>query len=194
MKSFIKEILLLIIIILIIGLYIERYYFYFNYDQKEEIVEEPLVKEDLNISKKQVDIKGEVVNPGVYEIKDGYIINDVIALAGGLKENADLSKINLSKKVNDEDVIYIYNKEEIKTENIKPIYNGPAPEEKNNLININKASKTELMKLNGIGEVKASSIIDYRNINGLFLNIEDIKKVTGISNNLYEKIKEFITV
>lgn len=197
---FIKEIFLIVIILLIIGLYVERYYFYFHYEDKEVIKPEPIIKDDTleikNTSKKYVDIKGEVVSPGVYEINEGFIINDVISLAGGLTETADLSKINLSKKVSDEDIIYIYSKEEVIKEDIKINYNNTSTviKDDNNLININTADKNELMKLNGIGEVKASSIIEYRNTNGLFLNIEDIKNVTGISSNLYEKIKAFITI
>lgn len=197
---FIKEIFLIVIILLIIGLYVERYYFYFHYEDKEVIKSEPIIKDDTleikNTSKKYVDIKGEVASPGVYEINEGFIINDVISLAGGLTETADLSKINLSKKVSDEDIIYIYSKEEVIKEDIKINYNNTSTviKDDNNLININTADKNELMKLNGIGEVKASSIIEYRNTNGLFLNIEDIKNVTGISSNLYEKIKAFITI
>jgi len=197
---FIKEIFLIVIILLIIGLYVERYYFYFHYEDKEVIKPEPIIKDDTleikNTSKKYVDIKGEVASPGVYEINEGFIINDVISLAGGLTETADLSKINLSKKVSDEDVIYIYSKEEVIKEDIKINYNNTSTviKDDNNLININTADKNELMKLNGIGEVKASSIIEYRNTNGLFLNIEDIKNVPGISSNLYEKIKAFITI
>ena len=200
MIRFIKEIFLIVIILLIIGLYVERYYFYFHYEDKEVIKPEPIIKDDTleikNTSKKYVDIKGEVVSPGVYEINEGFIINDVISLAGGLTETADLSKINLSKKVSDEDIIYIYSKEEVIKEDIKINYNNTSTviKDDNNLININTADKNELMKLNGIGEVKASSIIEYRNTNGLFLNIEDIKNVTGISSNLYEKIKAFITI
>ncbi|NMA51235.1 MAG: competence protein ComEA [Mollicutes bacterium] len=200
MIRFIKEIFLIVIILLIIGLYVERYYFYFHYEDKEVIKPEPIIKDDTleikNTSKKYVDIKGEVASPGVYEINEGFIINDVISLAGGLTETADLSKINLSKKVSDEDVIYIYSKEEVIKEDIKINYNNTSTviKDDNNLININTADKNELMKLNGIGEVKASSIIEYRNTNGLFLNIEDIKNVPGISSNLYEKIKAFITI
>ena len=61
-------------------------------------------------------------------------------------------------------------------------------------VNINKASKEELLSLNGIGESKALAIIEYRTINGRFNSVEEIKNVTGIGEALFEKIKDYITV
>ena len=68
------------------------------------------------------------------------------------------------------------------------------PKQENSLININTSTKEQLQTLNGIGESKANSIIDYRTQNGPFKTIEDIKNVSGISETLYDKIKDFITV
>ncbi len=79
---------------------------------KEEKKEET---EEKNIEKIYVDVKGAVKNPGVYEASVGSIINDVIKMAGGLNSKAYINNINLSKKVNDEMVIYIYTKSEIKS-------------------------------------------------------------------------------
>ena len=64
----------------------------------------------------------------------------------------------------------------------------------NNKVNINTSTKEVLTSLSGIGEAKAQKIIDYRNENGLFKSIEDLKNVTGISEKLFEQIKEFITI
>lgn len=163
-----------------------------------------------------VDIKGCVNNPGVYKVEDTYRVIDVINQAGGLTENADTSILNLSKKVNDEMFIIIYSKEEIekyKSENIstkkinEEIHsqivniddNNDAQikseeQEDNSKININTASKDELLSISGIGESKASSIIEYREKNGNFESIESLKNVSGIGDALFEKIKEYITV
>ena len=67
-------------------------------------------------------------------------------------------------------------------------------ETENNKVNINTSTKEVLTSLSGIGDVKAQNIIDYRNENGLFKSIEDLKNVTGISEKLFEQIKEFITI
>lgn len=160
-----------------------------------------------------VDIKGEIVNPGVYELTNLNNVNDVINKAGGLTKNSDTSNINLSKKLTDEMVIIVYSKEEIK--NMKeesklvcpPCNNACISEkdEKSKLevsgenevttkININTATKEELLVLNGIGETKAEAIIEYRTKNGNFDKIEDIKNVSGIGEAAFEKIKNQITV
>lgn len=212
----------------------------FNHECKTEMTNVITnIKEDIkNIEKCYVDIKGEVKKPGVYEINENNIINDVISLAGGFTKNAYTKNINLSKKVSDELVIYVYSEKEykklIEKEEIKPVIkecicpsyeisdcinNGSTEikiEENNNiedkenviidqnnntdvnkneqkLININNATKEELMTLNGIGESKANSIIEYRK-QTYFQKIEDIKNVSGIGDSAFEKIKEYITV
>lgn len=135
-----------------------------------------------------VDIKGCIKYPGVYKMVKGARIKDVVELAGGLTENSDTTNINLAKKVEDEMVIYINSISD--SNNITSnSYNYD-----NSLININIATIDELMTLSGIGETKAKSIINYREENGNFKTKEDITKVTGIGQALYEKIKDYITV
>lgn len=188
--------------------------------------------------KEYCDIKGNVKNPGVYEIKENYTIQDIIKKAGGLKKNSYTNNINLSKKVTDEMVIYIFSKKEIekyKEEyicNCKPIYKYITCEEikttipittqpkttlsttttkfieipkttttqittqkqENKKININIASLEELITLNGLGESKAKSIIEYRTNTGLFNTIEDLLNVKGIGQKILDGIKDFIEV
>ncbi len=187
-------------------------------------------KEEKSETKPQnvhVDIKGAVKNPGVYEVEENSIVSDVITLAGGFNEDADKESINLSKKVSDEMVIYIYTTKEMakneskknsststsscksKSYNIKDCVEKKEsiiiPGEGDNkttsesekipkIININTATKEELMTLNGIGEVKAQAIIEYRNTNGNFKSIEEIEKVKGIGNAVFAKIKNYITI
>lgn len=130
-----------------------------------------------------IDIKGEVLLPGVYLVKSNYLIKDVIDLAGGLSVNADISNINLAQNITSNQMIVI-------PSNIT----NSDQQDKNDLININKASKNELMNLPSIGESKANNIISYRNTKGPFKSIEEIKLVSGIGNEVYNKIKDLITV
>ena len=154
-----------------------------------------------------VDIKGMINNPGVYEVENGKRINDVIAMAGGLTENADTSNINLAKIVSDEMTIIIYSKEEVLEKYKKEVCICDCPYIENDacikeetdsnsssLININTAGIEELMNLPGLGEAKAKSIVEYREKNGNFKSIDSIKEVHGIGEAIFEKIKDYITV
>jgi len=135
-------------------------------------------------------ITGCVNNPGVYEVPDNSRIIDVLKLAGGSSEKADLESINLAEYVFDAEHIIIPSIED-KIDKIGNIVQNSSIEVK---ININTSSKDELMKLRGIGEVMSSDIIDYRTKNGKFESIEDIKNVSGIGDKTFEKIKDDICV
>ena len=139
-----------------------------------------------------VDIKGEVINPNVYKIKKGLRVIDVINLAGGLTEESDTSNINLSKIVTDEMVIVIKSKnnEEVYIDSDVDINNN---NNNNQLIDINTCTIDELLTLPGIGESKANNIIEYRKKNK-FNTINDIMNVSGISESLFNKNKEYIKV
>lgn len=177
----------------------------------EEMMETAEIKEEELVT---VDIKGAVKKPGVYTVEKSAIVNDVIELAGGLTKNADTSLINLSKIVSNEMVIIIYTKEEVKNSNIVDTViqvvekecvcpniqndgciNTEIEDEISNqggLVNINTASLDELMTLPGIGQTKAEAIISYRETTK-FTSVEDILKVSGFGDKLYEQIKIYIT-
>ena len=148
-------------------------------------------------------------------MEDGDRLSDAIEKAGGLKENANIKYLNLAKKLEDGEKIYIPNNEEvINTEKgneevgstnkyfeenlIKgDISNTNIGNENNNnneKININKADIEELKKIPGVGDGTANKIIDYRKANKGFKNIEEIKNIDGIGDIKYEKIKEHIIV
>lgn len=166
-----------------------------------------------NIEDYKVDIKGEILTPGIYTLKSNSRVIDVIEMSGGLTENADTSVINLSKKITDEMVIIIYSKSEVKDfkktkETEKIVQEKCVKKDENALkndacitdsaktsgkVSINTATKEELMTLTGIGDSKAEDIIKYREENGPFKAIEDIKNVSGIGDSLFAKIKENIT-
>ena len=153
-----------------------------------------------------VDIKGAVVNPGVYLVENTKRVIDVINEAGGFTANASTEEINLSKKVFEEMVIIVYTKEEVESNNFTSSVTNDAltttndnssnsnTSPSNTKVNINTANLETLETLTGIGKSKAQSIIDYREQNGNFTSIEDIKKVSGIGDSIYEKIKDHITV
>lgn len=141
-----------------------------------------------------VEIKGQVKKPDVYTIDENSIINDLIDLAGGVTENADLSNINRAKKLQNHEMIYIADKNDSNNDypQATNMENGSMDNEI--LVDINTATTDKLKTLNGIGDSKAKSIIEYREQNGGFKSIEEIKNVTGIGDKMFEKIKESITV
>lgn len=161
------------------------------------------------------DIKGSVKKPGVYEFTQGDKIIDAINKAGGLTKNATTNNLNLSKKLTNEMVIYVFSKNELTTtkayeqvSNVSEckcetieinncVDKNTTNESTNNetsKININTDSKEKLMTISGIGSSKADAIIEYRTKNGNFKTTEDIMNVSGISKTIYDKIKDTITV
>jgi competence protein ComEA len=143
----------------------------------------------LEVNKKNIKVYicGEVIHEGVYKLEEGARVCDALKLAGGLKESAAKTIINLARYLVDGEMIYFPSKNEVESGKYSIA-------SKNSLININYGTKDELMTLPGIGEAKADDIINYRESNGLFDNIEDIKQVDGIKEALYGKIKDLITI
>ena len=144
-----------------------------------------------------VHVCGEVANPGIYELPAGSRIYEAVKAAGGFTENAEEESVNLASPIEDGVQIRIYSKDEAET-----LAAGAAPfdgfeasgEGKEPVVNLNTATKEELMTLSGIGESRAEDIIRYREENGGFQNIEDIMKVSGIKDAAFQKIKDRITV
>lgn len=159
----------------------------FVYANSEVSKEENGVEEIKNTF--YVEIKGEVIYPDVYEMEDGSIIKDLIDKAGGLKDTANINNINRAEKLQANKLIIIPNIND-KEQNIILESNT----ETDDLININTGGINELTKINGVGEVKAQNIIDYREKNGGFKTIEEIKNIDGIGEKTYEKIKDKIKV
>ncbi len=194
---------------------------FFLYPKKEAVIlEEPLIKEIETSVKNdmiQVDIKGAVKKPGVYQMNIDSRVQDVIEKSGGLLENANLNTINLSKKLEDEMVIIIYTKEEIdqfmqeETRTLKQENTCVCPKVTNNAcvektvtnqeetviskkVSLNHGTREDFESLTGIGPSKAESIIQYRNEHGKFETIEEIKNVSGIGESTFEKIKDNLTL
>ncbi len=210
-KLYLKQsyIFIIIIFLLIVS---NSFFVYQTFTKPKETMSEiscdcPEIPEEISIEepkkKLMVDLKGYVKKPGVYEVEEGAIINDLIKKAGGLKTNGTTDNINLSKKLKNEDMIVVLSKEELKKEK-KDNQNKVATQESINTnpstgqatetkVALNSATKEELMTISGIGESKAISIIEYRE-KSPFTKIEDILNVSGIGEALFEKIKAFITI
>lgn len=162
-----------------------------NHTTTEEVVEEK--------STIKVYVTGEVNNPGVIELEEGARIQDAIEAAGGIKPEANLEDVNLAYEVEDGEKIYIPNQSEESTEMAEGA--GTATESltgsssnSKGKININKATASELTAIPGVGESTAQKIVAYREENGKFKAIEDIKNVSGIGDSKFNNIKDYIAV
>ena len=198
------------LMIVFIGYYIIQKQENYSYNEIEIETTENSVEGSINEEKIEntniiVHITGEIINDGIIEIEEGSRIADVIEEAGGITEEADLSKVNLAYQVSDGQKIYIPNINEKENEIQNSIEKYITNEAGDNIIiegkeissekvNINTATQTELETLNGIGPSTALKIINYRNENGKFETIEDIKNVPGIGEQKFENIKEGICV
>lgn len=202
-----------IIIIFIISLYYffikDKEYIESDNDFNMLITEENNKMENNEIqnnvkSKIVIYIAGAVKNEGIYELDENSRIADSIEKAGGLTEDANINNINLAYMLEDGMKVYIPKKtDKNEVEDDTNIYvskeNGNINSSKdtnsqNNKININTATQSELETLPGIGPSIATKIINYRKENGKFVNIEDIKKVSGIGDSKYLQIKDLIKI
>ena len=148
-----------------------------------------------------VHVSGCVKEEKIVSLPDGSRINDAIEAAGGLTKDADLSNVNLAYILEDGEKIYIPKKgEELSEISSSLIVNNSSNSSNNSSlskstkVNINKATQSELETSPGIGPSTALKIVTYRNENGKFKSIEDIKNVSGIGDAKYEKMKDYITI
>ena len=184
-----------------------------NLEENEETTKEDTDKIIVHVS-------GAVNKEGIVELEENSRISDAIDKAEGLKENADTKNINLAFKLEDGMKIYIptigesreQNKQNGQSQNQTLMdetskyvtsssgvvqeeqTNGQSEQKKNEKININTATQTQLETLPGIGPSTSLKIVNYREENGKFKNIEDIKDVSGIGDAKYENIKDLICV
>lgn len=144
-----------------------------------------------------VHVCGEVKNPNVYSLEEGTRVIDAVKKAGGFTKAAAKNYINQARVVVDGEQLYIPSKDEVQDMNIlegKGLDKAGESPAKSTLVNINIASMEDLMTLPGIGESKAKSIITYREENGTFKSIEELKNIVGIKEGVYQKISDLITV
>jgi len=145
-------------------------------------ISDNLDDEGNNLSKTIfVQLSGEVKNPGVYELAEGSRVYEAVELAGGTTTNAALAMVNQAKVLEDGEHIHF-------------MMISEADELSASLININTASAKTLTELSGIGDAKANNIINYREANGMFTDIEELLLVDGIKEALYSQIKDYVTI
>ena len=183
---------------------------------EESIKEEP--------TKIKVDIKGYVKKPGVYELTDGSIINDVITLAGGLKANASTDNLNLSKKLTDEMVIIVYSQSEV-SKMTKPVSTTSCTCPTENITDCTKDKASVVEKSDAKTESNLSSsdansnkklnlnqatLAELMTVSGIgeakaksiiayreekaFTSIDELKNISGIGDKLFEQIKDYFTI
>lgn len=154
-------------------------------------------EQPIEVETIKVDIKGAINSPGVYTVRVGERVIDIIDRAGGLMNDADAAKVNLSQKVADEMVIYI---PKLGEENIPVDMIGTTSSSTSSSaaidgkVNINSADIAALDTLPGIGPSKAEAIIEYRDTNGPFQAVEDLLNISGIGEKTFEKLKDKVTV
>lgn len=168
-----------------------------NYDYEElNNIKNDTIDGKENSNMITIYISGQVNNPGIVTLESNKRLADAIDILGGVTKDADLNRVNIALKVKDEEH-YIIPKigEEISNDNLL-IDNTKDFNEKgdNNKININLATIKELEDLPGIGEATANKIIRYRDENGDFKSIDEIKNVNGIGDKKYEDLKELISI
>ena len=203
--------------IIVVAIIIGYYYFtstkeVYGFDDFEEESQENEVE---NVENEQntiiVHITGAVVNEGIVQVKENARINDAIEAAGGVREDADLTNVNLAYTIEDGQKIYIPYKNDAPEDGGSEIQGqvviqgagndivdgenaGIGTETTAGLVNINTANVEKLDELPGIGSSTAEKIIAYRKENGKFKSIDEIKNVSGIGEAKFEKIKGKICV
>lgn len=132
-----------------------------------------------------VHISGEVVKPGIVQLKHGQRLYEALELVGGSTVNADVDQVNLAMILEDQQKIIIPPKQQITA--------SPQIEQQDQKININTADQSDLTTLPGIGKTIADNILKYREDNSGFKNIEELKNVSRIGDATFEKLKDLIT-
>ena len=157
-------------------------------EEEQQVLSEVQIEENEVSQPEEADmyvhVCGQVKNPGVYCLKEGSRLYEAIDAAGGLTEQAAADYLNQAKTLEDGEQIVVPSNDEIAVSKEAP----------DGRVNLNHASKEELMMLSGIGEAKADAIIKYREEHGGFQSIEEIMDIEGIKEGVFQKIKDQIKV
>lgn len=169
--------------ILCLGIFAASF-FYFSSQEIEKPAEVEPVKSEIVVY-----VSGQVKTPAVVTLEDNgnLRIIDAVNAVGGMTELADTEIVNLAANLTDGQHIHIPTKDIFFRELAAQNNSG-------DLININTADEKELQKIKGVGPSIAGRIIDYRENNGAFKSIDEIKKVRGIGDKTFEKMKDSITI
>ena len=176
------------LLIMGVGLLILSSFVVFRGSSKE-VIAAPLIPIEVSIPEVTVDVAGAVNNPGVYSLPAQSRVIDALRAAGNSVTGSDLSDLNLARVVKDGEQIYV--NPTVRSANGKRIIKKIIPR---GPININRATAREFDSLVGIGPVIAKRIVEYRRVNGPFMAIEDLEKVSGIGSAKFEELKSKISV
>jgi competence protein ComEA len=175
------------------------YYFFIYKNDKQTTIkgvgndEQPVYEENIKITSEEshgkVYITGEINSPGVYDITKEERLIDIVQKAGGFTKFADIDAINLAKKLVDEEAIKVPS-----VMNDNGEYDQSDHTNEDELIDINEADESELVKLNGIGPAIANNIIRYREENGDLKSLEELKNVPRIGDKIFEGLKHQIKI
>jgi competence protein ComEA len=146
-----------------------------------------------------IDVSGAVKSPMVIELESGSRVNDAIEACGGLAENATTTQINLAALLSDGEKVYVPTNEEVEAGVYQAVVDGSGASSGSGTsatgkININTADEGALQQITGVGPSTAKKIVDYRQSNGRFQSIEDLKNISGIGEKTFAKMQDQITV
>lgn len=159
--------------------------------------EQAASEQDSDVRQVGVDVEGAVASPGLYLVSADARVNDAVAAAGGMTSDADRQRVNLAQKVEDGMQVYVPSCEEAPaatgttTTGAGQASSSGASKGK---VNLNTASAEELQTLSGIGPSLSQRIIDYRQANGPFKSVDDLRKVSGIGDTRFKSLKDLVCV
>ncbi|MGP1574550.1 helix-hairpin-helix domain-containing protein [Selenomonas sp.] len=172
--------------------------FYAGYCGQDDAVEldagaAPVREMSVKESEIVVYVAGAVNRPGVVRLAEGARAKDAVDACGGFLPTADTNGVNLAQKLKDGVQVTVPEKAPVAAQGA-PTASGAARSLPDGMVNINTADEKELDKLPGIGPAMAKRIIEYRTENGAFQSPEEIKRVKGIGDAKYEKMKDKIVL
>ncbi|MDG3132227.1 helix-hairpin-helix domain-containing protein [Streptococcus suis] len=161
---------------------------------QEEVMEQQSIQKEES-DELVVDVKGAVVNPGLYTLSVGSRLNDAVEAAGGFTSHADPKSVNLAQKLTDEAVVYVASQgEDISVVSHQNTNASSSLADSSGKVNLNTATEAELQTISGIGAKRAADIVAYRQENGLFKTVDELNNVSGIGAKTMETLRAYVTV
>ena len=152
----------------------------------------PVAAEALPPAQIMVYVSGEVIRPGVYRLDSEHRVSDALNAAGGPTADADLDRINLAMRLNDEDQVHVPAVGSPVAGQVRET--GASNSTDLGKLNLNTATVSQLEALPGIGSVRAEAIVEHRNSHGPFDRIDDLVEVSGIGDGILGSIRHLIEV
>lgn len=168
-----------------------------DFEAPAQAEEQAASEQDSDVRQVGVDVEGAVASPGLYLVSADARVNDAVAAAGGMTSDADRQRVNLAQKVEDGMQVYVPSREEAPAATgTTTTGEGQASSSgaSKGKVNLNTASAEELQTLSGIGPSLSQRIIDYRQANGPFKSVDDLRKVSGIGDARFKSLKDLVCV